>query len=53
MKAAELRAIADDDGFSHTREALFRVAEIYEQLAKSAELLEQREEVVEAFQKPG
>jgi hypothetical protein len=40
MKAAELRAIAEDDDCGKTRQAILDVANIYEQLAKSAERLE-------------
>lgn len=35
MKAAELRAIADDDELGDTRETLLKIARTYEQMARA------------------
>ena len=37
FKAAELRAVAGDDEFSETREGVIRIAEMYEEMARSME----------------
>lgn len=43
MKAAELRAIAEDDSHSRTRDQILRIAEEYERIAESFEKFEPRD----------